>query len=152
MASYRWTLHLGGSIGMAVAVAITIGSQTTLTQPKVVSKGSVPLVSIDGKDNFVEYCAVCHGTDAKGNGPAAPAMKSPVPDLTTMASRNNGRFDAAHAEILIRTAGSLPTPAHGVETMPIWGAVFKSEDQARANLRIKNLVTYLRSIQELAAK
>jgi mono/diheme cytochrome c family protein len=153
MATYRSTLPLGGSIGMAFAMAVTIGAQTSPAQkPNVVSKASTPIVSAEGKDNFEEYCAVCHGADGKGNGPAAPAMKSPVPDLTAMARRNNGKFDAAHAENVIRNAGSLPTPAHGVQTMPIWGSVFKSEDQSRATLRIKNLVAYLRSIQQPAAK
>ncbi len=149
----RWTLHLGGSVGVAFAVAVTIGAQAAPGQkPTVVSKSAVPIASVEGKDNYQEYCAVCHGATGKGNGPAAPAMKSPVPDLTTMARRNNGKFDSAHAENVIRNAGSLPTPAHGVETMPIWGSVFKGEDQSRATLRIKNLVTYLRSIQEPASK
>jgi len=34
--------------------------------------------------------------------------------------------------------------------MPIWGEVFKAEDPSKAALRIKNLVEYLRSIQEPA--
>jgi mono/diheme cytochrome c family protein len=28
-----------------------------------------------GQEVFRSFCAVCHGTDAKGNGPAAPGLK-----------------------------------------------------------------------------
>jgi len=46
--------------------------------------------SSSGKDMFDTYCAVCHGKDAKGNGPAANAMKTPPADLTTLAKGNGG--------------------------------------------------------------
>ena len=151
MARYRWHLHFMTWLGMACALTATVAAQTSPAQkPTVTSKGAAPIASAEGKDNFEAYCAVCHGKEGKGDGPAAPAMKSPVPNLTTMAKRNNGKFDSAHAEQVIRRAGSSPTPAHGVETMPIWGEVFKAEDPSKAALRIKNLVEYLRSIQEPA--
>ena len=90
---------------------------------------------------------MCHGKEAKGNGPAAPAMKVPVPDLTTIAKRNNGKFIATNVEPIIRGTGKTPTPAHGVEDMPIWGEVFRNEDKTRTMLRIGNLIKYLESIQ-----
>ena len=97
------------------------------------------------------YCAVCHGTDARGNGPAAPAMKTPVPDLTQIAKRHDGKFDAAAIEQVIRGTGkSLSTPAHGVEDMPIWSDVFRASgslDPAVTTVRVRNLVKYLQGIQ-----
>lgn len=45
-----------------------------------------------GSAMFSEYCAVCHGKDAKGSGPAAPALRVAPPDLTTLAKKNNGEF------------------------------------------------------------
>ena len=108
---------------------------------------AVPINSVEGVDNFNAYCAVCHGSDGKGNGPAAPAMKVPVADLTTIAKRNKGRFNPVQVEETIRGTGKTPTPAHGVEEMPIWGEVFRSEDKARSTLRIGNLVMYIESIQ-----
>jgi hypothetical protein len=57
--------------------------------------------------------------------PAAPAMKVPVPDLTTIAKRSAGKFNATDVEYIIRGTGKTATPAHGVEDMPIWGDVFR---------------------------
>jgi hypothetical protein len=34
---------------------------------------------------YTAYCAVCHGIDGKGRGPAADALKVPPPDLTMLA-------------------------------------------------------------------
>ena len=36
-----------------------------------------------GKAMFKQYCAACHGMDAKGHGPARAALKVPAADLTT---------------------------------------------------------------------
>jgi mono/diheme cytochrome c family protein len=141
---------IAASLVAAVAFAAGLAAQTPAPQkdvPKVKGVATRPIVSIEGKDNFEAYCAVCHGSDAKGQGPAAPAMKAVVPDLTTIARRNNGKFDESSVEYIIKGTGKTATPAHGVETMPIWGDVFRSEDSARATLRIKNLVNYVRSIQ-----
>jgi mono/diheme cytochrome c family protein len=33
---------------------------------------------------FKEYCASCHGADAKGHGPAVRALKVAPPDLTML--------------------------------------------------------------------
>lgn len=116
--------------------------------PTVKSVATVPIQSVEGKDNFDAYCAVCHGRDAKGHGPAAPAMKCEVPDLTTMAERNHGVFNAALVDYVIRGKDrTATTPAHGVEDMPIWGQVFRTEDPGRSLLRINNLLDYIRGLQ-----
>jgi mono/diheme cytochrome c family protein len=105
-----------------------------------------PIPSVEGADNFAAYCAVCHGPDAIGNGPAALAMSATVPDLTRLSNRH-GIFSAVDVEQIIRDTGRMSTPAHGVDSMPIWGNVFQYEDTARSTLRIGNLVRYLKSIQ-----
>jgi mono/diheme cytochrome c family protein len=116
-------------------------------KPIVKAVSAPPIASIEGKANFDAYCAVCHGSDARGHGPAAPAMKAPVPDLTAYATRHGGKFDRVAVEMAIRQPGAIPTPAHGVEAMPIWGEVFRAEDRARNTLRVQNLVRYLESLQ-----
>ena len=46
----------------------------------------------DGRAMFGEYCATCHGTEDKGNGPAAGALKKTPADLTLLAAHNGGKF------------------------------------------------------------
>ena len=123
-------------------------AQTPPTQkPKVKTVTAIPITSLDGKDNYDAYCAVCHGPAAKGDGPAAPAMKAAVPDLTTIAKRNKGKFNPIAIEHVILGTEKTATPAHGVDTMPIWGEVFRVEEKNRALLRVRNLVNYLETIQ-----
>ena len=141
---------IASSLVVACSFVVGLAAQTPTDQkavPKVKSASANPIPSIEGKDNFDAYCVVCHGSDGKGHGPAAPAMKVAVPDLTTIARRNNGKFDAVAVEFIVRGTGKMSTPSHGVETMPIWGDVFRSEDRAKATLRIGNLVKYVQSLQ-----
>jgi mono/diheme cytochrome c family protein len=150
MASSLATACIASSLVVACSFVVGLAAQTPSKQkpvPKVEAVATHPIASIEGKDNFDAYCAVCHGSDGKGHGPAAPAMKVAVPDLTTIARRNNGKFDALAIEYIVKGTGKMSTPAHGVETMPIWGDVFSSEDRAKTTLRIGNLVKYVQSLQ-----
>ena len=104
------------------------------------------IVSVEGKDSFAAYCAVCHGADGKGGGPAVPALKVPVPDLTTMAKRH-GKYDEVAVQNQIRGTSKMP-PAHGSVEMPIWGPLFKSQGSDHAALlRVRNLAAYVGTIQ-----
>ncbi len=107
----------------------------------------------DGKVLYAEVCAVCHGVDAKGNGPAAPALANPAPDLTQLALGNGGEFPAAEVQKMI--TGRTQVDAHGTLEMPMWGKVFEDvrldrksgQRWAFARLRILALTEYLESIQ-----
>src|ERR1035437_888659 len=48
--------------------------------------------SLNGQALFQAYCASCHGKDAKGAGPAAPALKAKPADLTQIGKNNGGKF------------------------------------------------------------
>jgi hypothetical protein len=137
---------LAGVVSVGIAAGTSRDGQKP--GPQLVAAPCNPMVSIDGKENFDAYCVVCHGKDAKGHGPAAPAMKAPIPDLTTMARRNGGKFDGTAALYIVKGTGKTGTPAHGVEDMPIWGQAFRAGDDAKATIRIKNLVAYLEGIQQ----
>ena len=103
--------------------------------------------SLAGIDSFDRYCAACHGTKARGDGPVAPQLKTRPPDLTQLARRNGGAFPATQVTAYISGTGrTLPT--HGPAEMPVWGPTFRAfEKDIRAKERIKNLVLYLASIQ-----
>jgi mono/diheme cytochrome c family protein len=101
----------------------------------------------DAKEMFNTYCAVCHGPDGRGGGPAATALKKAPADLTQIAIRNNGAFpEMKITEVL--TAGAGETLSHGSKDMPIWGTLFKARGgESVARLRIFALTEYLKSIQ-----
>ena len=103
--------------------------------------------SVAGVDTYKAYCGVCHGPQAKGNGPAATALKKVPADLTTIAKRNGGTFSATDVEAVIM--GAQVMASHGSRDMPIWGPIFQSlaPDPSFMKLRMSNLVDYLRSIQ-----
>lgn len=41
--------------------------------------------NLNGKNLYVQRCAVCHGANIKGTGPLANKSNPPTPDLTTSA-------------------------------------------------------------------
>jgi mono/diheme cytochrome c family protein len=100
-----------------------------------------------GADLYREYCAVCHGTDGKGNGPAASALKSVPSDLTLLARQHSGKFPALEMQSFIK--GDREIAAHGTLDMPVWGDIFKSISSNRtfAEMRVNSLVTYLKEMQ-----
>jgi mono/diheme cytochrome c family protein len=111
---------------------------------------SVRLIhSIDGKALYEAYCAVCHASDARGGGPMAASLKATPPDLTRIALRHGGVYPAALIERIIAGEESLPR-GHGTVDMPIWGPIFSQVawDQDLGRLRIHNLSTYIRGLQQ----
>ena len=122
------------------AVALLLG-QTTIRQTPI-----GPTSAASGSEMFVSYCASCHGKDAKGNGPAAAALKKPPTDLTTLSKKNGGRFPSNVVYVAI--SGQFDVSAHGSREMPVWGQVFsQSTSDSQAKLRLSNLTTYIQSLQ-----
>jgi mono/diheme cytochrome c family protein len=126
-----------------LGAGLTLRAQTTGHQPP-------PLVirSLAGRDLFDFYCATCHGRDAKGHGPVAAALRTPPPDLTTLARQHEGIFPRQQVETFV-TNDSRAVTAHGSVEMPVWGPVFRGLDSSNtlATVRIANVVDYLGSIQ-----
>ncbi len=111
------------------------------------SAGSVE--SVSGKQLYTTYCALCHGSDAKGGGPFSTQLKVWPPDLTGLTKKNNGTFPEMHVKEAID--GEFAKPSHGTAEMPIWGPVFRLMAHGRkdsAQVRLNHLVKYLESIQE----
>jgi hypothetical protein len=75
---------------------------------------------------FRQYCAACHGVDAKGYGPARAALKIPAADLTTLAKRHGGKFPYEYVTGVLRFGPGKR--AHGSADMPTWGPVFEYLD------------------------
>lgn len=92
--------------------------------------------AVRGKKLFMSYCASCHGTDAKGNGPVVSSLKKHPPDLTRI--QKGPKFPTD--EVRKKISGDLSAPVHGKKDMPVWGMIFSQTD-------ITNLVKFLESIQ-----
>ncbi|MGA7853762.1 MAG: c-type cytochrome [Candidatus Acidiferrales bacterium] len=107
-------------------------------------KQAAPLT---GAGMFKDYCAVCHGKDGKGDGPAAPALKQTPANLTTLAKRHGGKFPDLYVQQVLRNGAKAP--AHGDAEMPVWGPLFRSmdADPAIMYVRISSLVNYIKSLQ-----
>lgn len=114
-----------------------------------------------GEIEFLSSCASCHGTDAKGGGPVAAALKTKPSDLTMIAKDFSGIFPEDHLYNVVD--GRKIINPHGDTEMPVWGDRYSTlarkaadriahplreeEAQALAFARITLLVEYLKSIQ-----
>jgi len=134
--------------GFASATLFAVAQQPTPTIKTVPIKQTN---AASGQQMYVTYCAACHGTDARGNGPAASALKIPPTDLTLLGQRNNGIFPSAHVSAVLEFGTN--TPAHGSVDMPVWGTLMSSlspasrDSRAEVNQRINNLTNYLKQLQ-----
>lgn len=104
--------------------------------------------SLEGRDLFRAYCAVCHGSDGKGGGPMAGSLKTGPADLTRIAARNQGQYPFVRVQRIISGEESMSS-SHGPREMPIWGPVFSviTRDQDFGKVRIYNLARYIEEIQ-----
>jgi mono/diheme cytochrome c family protein len=139
---------------LVAVVSVTLGAPAVIAavdqaeQKPTIKRESVQQIeSVDGKDLYRGYCAVCHGAEGKGDGPAAVALKTPPPDLTTIAKRY-GKFSAREVQDQITGTGRM-AGAHGTREMPMWGPAFRGahSNPDVATLAVANLVKFVESIQ-----
>jgi len=130
--------------------ACTVVAQDQTAAPEKTIK-HVPMKTTSpssGKDMYTAYCAVCHGTDGKGSGPAASALKVPPTDLTALSKGNAGKYPSMKVAATIR--GEAGTPAHGSKEMPVWGTLFwdlSGGHEGEVQQRVANLSKYIESLQ-----
>ena len=139
---------------IATLLAIILASIPIVGDAQETNVKKVPITQSDpasGKQMYTDYCAVCHGLTGKGDGPAAPALKTPVTDLTLLAKKNRGSYPTAYVEDVLDFGKS--TAAHGSKDMPVWGPLFRSLHSgstiapAIAMQRIHNVNAYVESLQ-----
>jgi len=142
---------LGCPLAPLVAVPAAAQSQSATAQSntQAAQEHIPPNFVPTGKEMFKQYCAACHGLDAKGHGPARAALKIPAADLTTLSKRHGGEFPYDYVTNVLRFGPGVA--AHGSSDMPTWGGIFQYMDnynQAAVQKRVKNLCDYLASLQE----
>ncbi len=107
-----------------------------------------------GKNEYMVACSVCHGETGRGDGSFTSLMNVPVPNLTTLAAQNEGKFP--YLEVFMTIDGRTMAEGHGAP-MPVWGDRFRADAggdygpygaEVVTRGRILTLVNYLESIQE----
>ena len=144
-------MHVRKLFGMGavllLSAAFAVAQQAGTTQIKHVPVKATNAAS--GQEMYASYCAVCHGANATGNGPAQSALKIPATDLTTLAQKNGGKYPAMHVSSVLR--GDAELAAHGSKDMPVWGPLFRNMSQghdAEVQQRIANINSYIDSLQK----
>jgi mono/diheme cytochrome c family protein len=118
----------------------------TASAPPGAAQTPAGKAAVSGQAIYEDYCAVCHGRDGKGDGPAARALKTPPIDLTQVSHNHSGKFPDADIKKIV--LGLDMMPSHGTEAMPVWGKVFtKIGDPNTVGQRVDALLVYLRQIQ-----
>ena len=134
---------------MVFTCLVAAQDQKQDTTKKTIQHVSIkPTSPASGKEMYTSYCAVCHGTDGKGGGPAASALKTPPADLTVLSKNNGGKFPAMKVTSTLR--GTADLPAHGSKEMPVWGPLFRivsGGHEGEVQQRVANLAHYVESLQ-----
>jgi mono/diheme cytochrome c family protein len=121
--------------GIAGAAAAALGAAVTVE---------------NGSALFRSYCASCHGAEGKGDGPLAANLRVAPADVTRLAKRNHGKFDADKVRRAVDGRG--PREIHGGSDMPVWGDAFKRAgegySEAKVKERIDALVEHISTLQE----
>lgn len=129
---------MGRALCFAVAfgLAIVAGAQE---QKEIKHSTAQPTSPASGQAMFLAYCATCYGKDAKGNGPAAGALKVAPADLTGLAKKY-GKYPGMKLTTVL--TGQANLAAHGNTGMPVWGPIFSRMSQgheSEVQQRIANL-------------
>lgn len=105
-----------------------------------------------GYPYYRAYCATCHGVFADGNGPLAPLLKRPSPDLSRLTRAYGSPLPRAQVAEFID--GEKMPGEHGRSDMPVWGRRLREElgppshaNQPARRMIINLVVDYLIHIQ-----
>lgn len=133
-----------------VALFLIAGAAGAHPRPAAPTQDALPPEFVpSGKVMFKQYCAACHGFNAKGHGPARSTLRVPAADLTTLSKRHGGEFPYDYVSNVLRFGPGVA--AHGSSDMPTWGPIFQYMDnynEASVHKRIAHLCDYLASLQE----
>ena len=109
------------SLGLSCSTVTSLGGEYNPVSPDA---GSIER----GKVLFIKYCASCHGTGGKGDGPVAARLPVETPDLTRIAG-------------VLKDGDLAWKIATGRSPMPKWGDKLTEE-------QIWDIVNFIRHLQQ----
>jgi mono/diheme cytochrome c family protein len=142
----RPVTYLVSGAGAILAVFLPLA---VLTRPAASDSAAWRENLSDGKQEYEESCASCHGADGKGRGELGVKLFKKPSDLTTISERNDGHFPFQRIFEII--AGDTPVAGHETIHMPEYAERMKGDNfkpgYHQAHIRILQLTHYIQSIQ-----
>jgi mono/diheme cytochrome c family protein len=139
------------ALSLVAALTISFAGIVTRAPNAVAGTESDSAIAQAGKQDYLRYCAACHGLEGHGDGPVASALAPKPPDLTRIAARRNGVFPMK--ELAGTIDGRNQPAAHGGRDMPVWGERFVAPfadartEELELGGRLLMLLVYLQAIQ-----
>ena len=132
----------------ALIPLLMAGCVVAWAQQKPAEDKTMSQAAMSGQELYQVYCAACHGTDAKGNGPAAAGMKAHMPDLTLLTRNSGGKFPLMKVEQAIQ--GDIVVVPHGTREMPVYAEMFREiqREETFVEQRVALLTRYIESLQQ----
>jgi mono/diheme cytochrome c family protein len=131
--------------GIGLAVALVALGAAALSEVPQAARGDAYVVK--GQKLYAKYCASCHGTQAKGDGPVAASLKTRPPDLTAIQQKGE-KFPFDKVAVAIDGEKTDRAEAHGTNQMPVWGTIFRrTSSAAEKEGDVYALTRYIASIQ-----
>lgn len=112
--------------------------------------------SMSGEQLYRRFCASCHGTQGRGDGPVAASFRVEVPDLTQTGTRMHGTD--VRERIVRIIDGRYIIGAHGTRIMPVWGEdlarleIGNPEAERASQIMIGRLADYVTGLQHTSPK
>lgn len=134
-------------------VAHSILCAMTLLVAAVRAEAQQTEIIAGGELEYQRNCAVCHGSDGRGDGIIKKYLTLPPANLRQLAKKNGGKFPFWEVYGIID--GQREVRTHGTREMPIWGERFRAEAGSdgksaltQAAGRILTITYYLEHIQD----
>ena len=133
----------------AVTVIVAVALLTPCLASAQEALAPDAVASAIGQIIYQRYCASCHGTAGKGDGPMARDLSVVPTDLTRLAKTNKGIFPFSTVVQVID--GRKIMRGHGTPDMPVWGEIFpKTQGTASPSVEtaVARITHYVWSIQQ----
>ena len=137
---------------MTMMKAVTTTIAALSLNACVADQNSISADSARGKRLFDDQCAICHGANGEGAGPASLGLGAPPPSLQFLAASNDGVFPRNYVLSVIQGLDRHTDPT---AAMPIFGdadmgqPITVNTDGATETLPsdMLALLTYLKTVQ-----